>query len=91
MWELSHLNMDELLLVAGGYDGYFWLSALDSYCPFQDLKKPLASMNFARSHASAANLNGELYMFGGVLGDLWYDTGTFVFLSVFSFSLECFL
>ncbi|XP_048231781.1 uncharacterized protein LOC8259488 [Ricinus communis] len=74
MLESSNLNTNELLLIAGGFDGSLWLSGLDSYSPFQDLKKPLASMNSARSHASAAKLNGELYVFGGVHGDLWYDT-----------------
>ncbi|XP_055960027.1 uncharacterized protein LOC126662209 isoform X1 [Mercurialis annua] len=74
MLESSLLNTDELLLIAGGYDGSSWLSNLDSYSPFKDLKQPLVPMNFARSHTSAANLNGELFVFGGVHGDQWYDT-----------------
>ena len=83
MLELSRRNTDELLLVAGGYHGFLQLSGLDSYSPFQDLKRPLATMNFACLHASAANLNGELYVFGGVHGSSCYDTGMLDFLSDF--------
>lgn len=37
--------------------------------------KSLKPMTFVRSYASQATLNGELYVFGGVDGDMWHDTG----------------
>ncbi|XP_012086567.1 uncharacterized protein LOC105645548 isoform X2 [Jatropha curcas] len=72
--EARCINFDDLMLIAGGFDGSLWLSSLEFYSPFHDLKKPLASMNSVRSYASAANLNGELFIIGGVHGSLWYDT-----------------
>jgi hypothetical protein len=35
----------------------------------------LCPMSFVRSNASAAKLNGEVYIFGGAYGNMWYDTG----------------
>ena len=85
------LNTDELLFIAGGYDSYLQLLGFELYSPFQYLKKPLTSMNFSRLHASTANLNDELYVFGGLHGDSWYDIGMPVFLTDFSsFLVYCF-
>ncbi|XP_057980218.1 uncharacterized protein LOC131166019 isoform X2 [Malania oleifera] len=67
-------NLHESILIVGGFDGFSWLSDLNSYSPSLDLMKSLRPMNFVRTYASAAKLNGELYIFGGVDGDLWYDT-----------------
>jgi hypothetical protein len=71
----SHSDLDEKVLIVGGYDGSFWLSTLDCYSPSCDLKESLSPMNFVRSHASAAKLKGEVYLFGGVNDKIWYDTG----------------
>ncbi|GMY08322.1 kelch-like protein 28 [Fagus crenata] len=70
----SHSDLDEKVLIVGGYDGSFWLSTLDCYSPSCDLKESLSPMNFVRSHASAAKLKGEVYLFGGVNDKIWYDT-----------------
>lgn len=71
-----HLDLDELIFLVGGYDGEQWLSALDAYSPTLDRIKSRRPMNSARSYASIAKLNGELYVFGGGNGSLWYNTGT---------------
>lgn len=70
-----HLDLAELIFLVGGYDGSSWLSALDAYSPLQDVLTPLSPMNAVRSLASVAELNSELYVFGGGNGLLWYDTG----------------
>lgn len=69
-----HLDFDESVFLVGGYDGVSWLSALDLYCPSQDILKTLKPMAAVRSYSSVAKLNGELYVFGGGNGSLWYDT-----------------
>lgn len=68
-------ELDEKVLIVGGYDGSMWLSAVDSYSPSYDLMESLSPMNFARSSAAAAKLNGEVYLLGGVYGECWNDTG----------------
>ncbi|GAB2270631.1 hypothetical protein Dimus_005512 [Dionaea muscipula] len=74
--EKSLIQLEDSILIVGGYNGLSWLSALDSYSPSQDLLKCLQPMPFLRSYASAAKLNSELYVFGGSdgTGTLWYDT-----------------
>ncbi|XP_050250851.1 uncharacterized protein LOC126697794 [Quercus robur] len=67
-------ELDEKVLIVGGYDGSMWLSAVDSYSPSYDLMESLSPMNFARSSAAAAKLNGEVYLLGGVFGECWNDT-----------------
>lgn len=74
-----HLKHGSIFL-AGGYDGVSWLSALDSYMPSLDVLKSLKPMNSVRAYASVAKLSGELYVFGGGTGSLWYDTGTVLYL-----------
>lgn len=71
------LDPSESIFLVGGYNGRFWLSALDSYYPSQDVIKSLRPMNSVRSYASVAQLNGELYVIGGGNGQIWYDTGMF--------------
>ncbi|KAL3531636.1 hypothetical protein ACH5RR_005157 [Cinchona calisaya] len=68
------LDLDESILLVGGYDGVSWLSSLDLYSPSQDVLKSLKPMNSVRSYSSVAKLNGELYVFGGGNGCIWYDT-----------------
>lgn len=68
-------DLDVKVLIVGGYDGSLWPSALGCYYPSRDLMESLSPMNFIRSHASAAELNGDLYLFGGVYNNSWYDTG----------------
>ncbi|KAF8402551.1 hypothetical protein HHK36_010637 [Tetracentron sinense] len=67
-------SLDDLIYLAGGFDGVSWLSALDSYSPSLDVMKPLRPMSSIRSYASVAKLNGELYIFGGGNGIEWYNT-----------------
>lgn len=67
----------ESVLIVGGFDGSSWLSDLVSFSPSNDKIMSLCSMTFARSYASAAKLNGEVFVFGGVDGNMWFDTGTF--------------
>ncbi|KAL0011391.1 hypothetical protein SO802_006499 [Lithocarpus litseifolius] len=72
-----HLDHNESVFLAGGYDGISWLSALDSYNPSHDVIKSLKPMSCARSYFSAAELNNDLYVFGGGSGQdgsEWYDT-----------------
>ena len=82
------LNLDpcESMFLLGGYDGESWLSAFDSYYPSQNVLKSLRPMNSARSYASVAQLNGELYAIGGGNGQVWYDTGMYHYCK-FCFSI----
>ncbi|CBI25412.3 unnamed protein product, partial [Vitis vinifera] len=66
-------SLDDSILIVGGFDGFSWLSDLDSYSPALDLMKSLRPMTFVRSYASVAKLDGELYIFGGVDGNSWYN------------------
>ena len=68
-------GFDNSLLIVGGYNGSSWISDLSLYSPTHDIVKSLSPMTFMRSYASAAQLNGELYLVGGVHGNHWYDTG----------------
>ena len=73
-----HLDHNESIFLAGGYDGKSWLSSLDSYYPSHDVIKSLKPMSCARSYFSAAQLNNDLYVFGGGSdqdGSEYYDTG----------------
>ena len=73
-----HLDHNESVFLVGGYDGKSWLSSLDSYYPSHDVIKSLKPMSCARSYFSAAQLNNDLYIFGGGSGQdgsEWYDTG----------------
>lgn len=70
-----HFDPTESVYLVGGYDGESWLSTLDLYFPRGDVRKSLKPMNCVRSYASTSLLNGELYIFGGGDGQLWYNTG----------------
>lgn len=72
-----HLDPNESIFLIGGYDGESWLAAVNLYDPSQDVIKSLRPMNSVRSFSSAAQLKGELYVFGGGNGNVWYDTGMF--------------
>lgn len=69
------LDPNGSVFLVGGYDGVSWLSALDLYCPSRDVIKSLRPMSSVRSYSSVAQLNGELYVFGGGDGYTWYETG----------------
>ncbi|XP_038885976.1 uncharacterized protein LOC120076281 [Benincasa hispida] len=66
-------NLDESILILGGFDGS-WLSTMNCYYPSRDIMESLPAMRSVRSHASTAKLNGEIYVLGGVNGNVWYDT-----------------
>ncbi|XP_050203320.1 uncharacterized protein LOC126688246 isoform X2 [Mercurialis annua] len=69
-----HLDPLKSIFLMGGYDGESWLAALDLYFPCQDVLKSLRPMHTARSYASVARFNDEIYAFGGGHCNLWYDT-----------------
>ncbi|KAL8036779.1 hypothetical protein ABFX02_12G181000 [Erythranthe guttata] len=70
-----YLNLDESILIVGGYDGVAWSSALHSFLPSHDVLRSLKPMSYIRSYASVARCNEELYVFGGGSGSMmWYDT-----------------
>lgn len=71
-----HLNIDESILIVGGYDGVSWSSALQSFLPSKDILRSLKPMSSTRWNAPVVAFNGELYVFGGGSGSKWYDTGT---------------
>ena len=71
-----HPSLEESILLVGGFDGCSWLSAMDCYHPSIDHMESRSSMRLLRSYASAANLNGEVYVFGGVYDNVWYDEGS---------------
>lgn len=71
----SHSDLDEKVLLAGGFDGSLLLPTFHCYSPSRDLMESLCPMSFGRSHASAAKLNGEVYLFGGTYDNMWCDTG----------------
>ncbi|CAN1806164.1 Influenza virus NS1A-binding protein homolog A [Linum perenne] len=66
-------KLDELVLIAGGFNGSSWLPDLHSYSLSEDTLKPLSPMLSTRSYASAAKFNDELYLIGGLRGDVFYD------------------
>ncbi|KAL2229580.1 UNVERIFIED_CONTAM: B2 protein [Sesamum indicum] len=67
-------NLNESILIVGGYDGISWSPALHSFLPSHDVLRSLKPMSSARSYASVASFNGDLYVFGGGTGSTWYDT-----------------
>lgn len=71
-----HLDCDDLIFLVGGYDGRSWFSSMDCYSPSLNQTKSLKPMNAARCYAPVSILNGELYVFGGGTGGVWYDTGS---------------
>ncbi|KAL5568858.1 hypothetical protein UlMin_025433 [Ulmus minor] len=70
----SRPNSEVSVLIVGGFDGSSWLSATDCYYPSQDHMESRCPMSLARSYASTAKLNNEIYIFGGSNDKLWYDT-----------------
>ncbi|KAK4345535.1 hypothetical protein RND71_035711 [Anisodus tanguticus] len=74
MVESDDIVNDESIILAGGYNGDSWLSALDSYSPLNDVLKSLQPMNSIRKYFAIADLNRELYVFGGRYESLWCNT-----------------
>ncbi|KAI3447828.1 hypothetical protein Pfo_004493 [Paulownia fortunei] len=70
----DEFNLNESILIVGGYDGESWSSALHSFLPSHDVLRSLKPMSSVRSYASVVRFNGELYVFGGGTGSMWYDT-----------------
>lgn len=71
----SFPEFDDPILMVGGYNGSSWLSDLSLYSPSRDIIKSLTPMTFLRYCTSVAKLNDEVFLFGGVRGDVWYDKG----------------
>lgn len=78
-------NLDESILIMGGFDGSSWLSNMNCYYPSRDIMESLPAMRSVRSYASTAKLNGEIYVLGGVNGNVWYDTGICLKLLLLNF------
>ncbi|XP_049374822.1 uncharacterized protein LOC125839888 [Solanum verrucosum] len=72
--ESDEIVCDESIILAGGFDGNNWLSALDLYSPLTDIFKPLRPMSSFRSYFAIANLSREVYVFGGKFKKLWDNT-----------------
>ncbi|XP_017235815.2 uncharacterized protein LOC108209426 [Daucus carota subsp. sativus] len=68
------LNIEESMLLVGGYNGKAYLTSLDAYLPSKNKMKSLTPMSIARSSASVAQICGELYVFGGRIDSEWYNT-----------------
>lgn len=77
---IQSMDSEHAIYLIGGFDGKSWLSSLDSFSPSMDFLVPRKSMSTVRSYASAAALDGNLYVFGGRGGSLWFNTGTKGFL-----------
>ncbi|PHT70427.1 hypothetical protein T459_25531 [Capsicum annuum] len=75
--ESENIVNHEAIIIAGGYDGHSWLSALDSYVPLNDVLCSLKPMSSVRSLFAIANLSRELYVFGGKSGTLWTNTESY--------------
>ncbi|OIW00868.1 hypothetical protein TanjilG_12809 [Lupinus angustifolius] len=71
----SKLQLDpkESLSLIGGSDGESQLASMDLYCPSKNVVKSRTRMSTASLYSSSIQLNGELYAFGGVNGNIWYD------------------
>ncbi|XP_074302099.1 uncharacterized protein LOC141633542 isoform X3 [Silene latifolia] len=70
-------DFDDIIFMAGGYDGKSWLASFEAYYPSKDNVEALCPMSSVRSYASVARLKGEIYVIGGCSGGshgLWYDT-----------------
>jgi len=70
-----HLDPKDSLFLIGGFDGKSLLATMDLYFTSQNVIKSLKPMSSIRSYASIVWLNGEMYVFGGGNGYVWYDTG----------------
>ncbi|KAJ1416297.1 Kelch-type beta propeller [Sesbania bispinosa] len=68
-----HLDPKESLFLKGFDGGESWLSAMDLYCPSKNVIKSLKPSS-VHSYALVVQLNGELYVFVGENGCVWYDT-----------------
>jgi len=69
------VGSENVIYLIGGFNGKSWLSALHSFAPLTDILMPLKSMGSVRAYASAAALDGNLFVFGGGDGSSWFDTG----------------
>lgn len=84
------MNLEDIILLVGGYDGKFYLLLLDFYFLSEDIIKFLRLMSSVRLYISVAKLNGYFYVIGGENGFLWYDIGIKVF-NFYEFYFLCFL
>lgn len=66
---------EESVYIIGGSNGSKWLQDMDSYFPSEDKSVSHCPMTSVRSFATAASLNGEVYLLGGLHDRVWYDTG----------------
>ncbi|KAF1864342.1 hypothetical protein Lal_00021998 [Lupinus albus] len=69
----SESKIDESILIIGGFNGLFDVSALECYCPSRDLLVSLCPMKSTRSYTSTVKLNDEVYVIGGLDDNLWHD------------------
>ncbi|CAH9113094.1 unnamed protein product [Cuscuta europaea] len=67
-------KMDSHVLVVGGFDGSNWLPFMSSYSLLNDRMESVTKMTFPRTYCSVVDLNSEVYVFGGMYGEVWYDS-----------------
>lgn len=71
-----YLDHKESLLLKGASEGESQLSATNLFSPSQNVIKFVKSMSSVHSNALLVlHSNGELYVFGGENGCVWYATG----------------
>lgn len=63
------------IYLLGGNDGESWLQSADVINPVTFEMAPIPPMLFSRAYAAATVLMGQIYVFGGGNGKLWYETG----------------
>ncbi|XP_050948458.1 kelch-like protein diablo isoform X2 [Labeo rohita] len=69
------LEMDGCLITLGGFDGITCINTVERYDPLKNSWSKLTPMLRNRASASAAVLNGQIYVVGGTDGDMPLDSG----------------
>ncbi|KAM0866264.1 hypothetical protein ACQ4PT_042754 [Festuca glaucescens] len=81
------LGSEDVIYLIGGFDGISFLPSLDSFSPSLDILTPLKQMTVGKSYTSTVALDGKIFVLGGGDGASWFDTGTQLFLCLFSIGL----
>ncbi|XP_020204500.1 uncharacterized protein LOC109789870 [Cajanus cajan] len=71
----QHVDPKESLSLKPDFDTKSWLTALNFYCPFQNVTKSLYPVNRVQSYDSILELNGKFCVFFGRNGHVWYNIG----------------
>ncbi|KAL6653429.1 hypothetical protein ACP70R_009007 [Stipagrostis hirtigluma subsp. patula] len=68
------LGSEDVIYLVGGFDGFSFLTSLDSFSPSLDVLTPLKPMTVGKSYASTVSLDGKIFVLGGGDGACWFDT-----------------